>query len=116
MSTDKIIAVLQKIRTLLDEALKEVDRQPSRYKRTKPTKSAQKAPVRNALPMHVLKLRDAGFFNPPKTYTETHSKLQPIYACDPNRVAVALVRLNDRKQLRKTSKIVGKRKLVAYGW
>jgi hypothetical protein len=116
MNTDKLVATLQQIRALLDEALKDVGAPAPRHKRSKTRTQVVKEPPRNALPMHILKLRDARFFNPPKTYMETHAKLQPIYACEPNRVAVALVRLNDRKQLRKTSKRVGKKKLIAYGW
>jgi hypothetical protein len=70
-----------------------------------------------ARPDHIVSLREAGFFKEPKTAVEVHAKLQSSYHCDVNRVAVALLRVHKNKRaLRKTSKIVGKRKQVAYVW
>ncbi|MER3422904.1 MAG: hypothetical protein C4293_06400 [Nitrospiraceae bacterium] len=70
----------------------------------------------DGLPTRILKLRDQGFFTAPKTPNETHCKLQPVYHCEPDRVAVALLRLQRRKELRKTSKIIDKKKQLAYVW
>ena len=111
MQRDMLIASLQQIKVIAQEALKEVGDHVSRKK-----EATAKSASKDALPSHILRLRDRGFFKPPKTPNETHVKLQPIYPCDLNRVAVALLRLQKRKQLRKTSKLVGKRKQVAYGW
>ena len=69
-----------------------------------------------ALPAHVGKLRSQGFFTTPRTAVEVREKLQPTYHCDLDRVAMALLRLHKRKQLRKTKKLVGKKKLIAYVW
>ena len=68
------------------------------------------------LPIQILKLRDKGFFKEPKTAIEVHSKLQPSYHCELNRVAMALLRLQRRKELRKSSKIFEEKRQVAYVW
>jgi hypothetical protein len=82
-------------------------------------KAAAKQPGRSrdgALPAHIIKLKDQGFFRTPKTGTEVREKLQPAYHCDADRVAMALLRLHKRKQLRKTTKRAGAKKQVAYVW
>jgi len=68
------------------------------------------------LPDHILDLRTKGFFSQPKTAGETHQKLKGTYHCEHDRVAMALLRLADRKQLRKASKVAGKKKYQAYVW
>lgn len=70
----------------------------------------------NSLGDHIIALRDNGFFKQPKTGQEVHAKLQSSYACEYDRVAMALLRLLKRKLLRVTSKSVGKKKLKAYVW
>lgn len=65
---------------------------------------------------HIMVLRDKGFFVQPKTAEETHKKLQESYHCELNRVAVALLRLSKRKQLRRASKIIEKKSYQAYAW
>jgi len=70
----------------------------------------------NALPGHIDKLKSRGFFASPRTAVEVRKKLQPTYHCDVNRVAMALLRLHKRKVLRKTQKLVGKKKMIAYVW
>jgi hypothetical protein len=67
-----------------------------------------------ALPDHILKLRDTGFFDSAKTPSEVHARLQTKYPCEPDRVAMALLRLQRRRELRKASKVTGGRKQVAY--
>lgn len=69
-----------------------------------------------SLPAHILTLRSKGFFKEPKTAKETHARLQSLYACDLNRVSMALLRLVNRKQLRKASKRTGNKKEIAYVW
>ena len=68
------------------------------------------------LPEHIIELRDDGFFSQPKTAEETHSKLSMKYSCKLNRVAVALVRLAGKRQLRKASKTVNGKEYQAYVW
>jgi hypothetical protein len=68
------------------------------------------------LPAHILKLRDEQFFREPKIISEVQSKLKGSYHCEPDRVAMALLRLQRRKQLRKDSKIIEKKKQAAYTW
>jgi len=68
------------------------------------------------LPAHILGLRRQGFFNAPKTAKEVHLKLQANYHCELDRVTMALLRLQRRKELRKNSKVVEKKKQVAYTW
>jgi|SRR5208282_4950868 len=67
-----------------------------------------------ALPDQILRLRDTGFFDAAKTSGEVHARLQTKYPCEPDRVAMALLRLQRRRELRKTSKVTGRRKQVAY--
>ena len=69
-----------------------------------------------SLPDQILGLRDTGFFKQPKTAQEIHTKLQPAYACESDRVAMALLRLKNKKNLRVTSKVVGGKKIKAYVW
>jgi hypothetical protein len=115
MRADKLQAALLQIQEILNELLvQDISRVPQKA-------SSQYSPAAaprtaNALPKHALRLRDGGFFKPPKTAVETHSKLQSTYPYELNRVQVVLLRLQKKKQLRKTLKIVGKRKQVAYGW
>jgi len=80
------------------------------------TKKNLKLGVKTSLPNLILKLRDDRFFSQPKSVSEVHKKLQPIYPCDFNRVEVALLRLYKKRQLRKTSKMVGSKKIIAYVW
>ena len=61
-------------------------------------------------------LREEGFFKQARTAMDVHAKLQSHYSCALNRVAVALLRLQRRKLLRKTAKVIGKRKQTAYVW
>ena len=65
---------------------------------------------------HIIELRTKGFFAQPRTAGETHSKLKETYHCELNRVAVALLRLAKRKQLRRASKTIEKKKHQAYVW
>ena len=67
-----------------------------------------------ALPDHILRLRDTGFFDSAKTSSEVHARLQTKYPCEPDRVAMALLRLQRRRELRKASKVTEGRKQVAY--
>jgi hypothetical protein len=61
-----------------------------------------------------LDLKDKRFFSIPKTAEETYEELQKIYPCEDNRVAVALLRLANKKQLRKATKIIKEKKYRAY--
>jgi len=69
---------------------------------------------KQSLSDHLIELLGKGFFTQPKTVDETHAKLTRTYPCELNRVAVALVRLSKRKQLRKASKIINDKKYKAY--
>ena len=75
-----------------------------------------KASSHKSLSDYIIELRDGGFFRQPKTAREVHIKLQMTYPCDANRVAVALVRLSQKKRLRKTSKTQGDKRVTAYVW
>lgn len=110
-----LVASLQEIIAIAQGALKDVNGRTNRESKAT-TKSTVKLSSESALPSHILRLRDTGFFKVPKTSNETHAKLQSIYSCDLNRVSMALLRLQKRKHLRKTSKLIGKRTQVAYGW
>jgi hypothetical protein len=113
MNKAKLISSLQQIKSLADESLKELGGKIRSSDRT--SRKPQEAREAEAtLPGHLLALRSRGFFKQPKTAVETHAKLKPTYLCDFDRVAMALLRLHKRKQLRKTKKLVGKGKQIAY--
>lgn len=116
MSTEKLLAALQQIKSLADDALQNAGGLTARKKQAPRTSTAAEARSRNVLPAQLLQLRDKGFFHPPKTAVETHTKLQESYHCELNRVVTALLRLRRRKQLRKASKLVGKKRQLAYVW
>lgn len=65
---------------------------------------------------HIIVLRDKGVLGHPLTSQEIHKKLESIYPCSLDRVVTAVGRLSRRKQLRKTKKLVGKKKYDAYVW
>jgi hypothetical protein len=84
----------------------------------KPTssKKTSRPGKRVTLPQHILRLRDSGFFEQPRTANEVHKKLLPTYHCELDRVVMALFRLASRKKLRKATKTVNQRQYQAYVW
>lgn len=115
MSERDLIDALQKIRSIVDGALG-AKRGAKHAHSTNTTRAEKVTPEQTSLPQHIIKLRDAGFFKEPRTTVEVHAKLQAIYHCARDRVVMALLRLKNGRKLRKTSKIVGKKKLIAYVW
>jgi len=115
MNRNQLIARLQQIRSLAEESLGELG-QIVRRPREEPPKRVKGPTSPRTLPACILKLRDEGTFKQPRTAKEAHAKLQSYYPCDLNRVDVALLRLQKRRQLRKASKGVGDKKQVAYVW
>jgi hypothetical protein len=75
-----------------------------------------KQPQPMGLPDHILALRGEGFFSEPRTPNEVHEKLQKNYRCLFDRVQMALLRLQRRRELRKAVKRDGDRDKVAYVW
>ena len=71
---------------------------------------------RMTLSKHILVLREKDFFKQPKISSEVHTNLEASYPCALNRVEVALVRLHKRRMLRKTSRLVNKKRFTAYVW
>ena len=104
--------------TILDDAGKQfvgsAELQPASSPKTLREPRGRRQP--ESLPDHILALRNSGFFAKPKTPAEIHAELQTSYHCELNRVEVALFRLQRRKELRKTSKVVGGKTQVAYVW
>jgi hypothetical protein len=68
------------------------------------------------LPARLLALRETGFFREPRTALEVHQELRKTYVCLPNRVQMALLRLQKRRELRKAEKRDRDRAEVAYVW
>ncbi len=103
-------ASLREIRRLADDALQMIGAPTgAKLKRKRAIQTS-----RNTLPDHILRLKKEGFFRQPHTVSEVHKKLQDIYPCDVNRVAVALYRLSKKRLLRRISKGIGKNKQVAF--
>jgi|SRR3989338_2254136 len=71
---------------------------------------------KKSLTDYAIELRDKNFFSQPKTAEETHKKLQGVYNCELDRVAMCLLRLASNKQLRKASKMINDKKYKAYVW
>jgi hypothetical protein len=115
MDKERLIAALQQIKTLADESLQSIA-SPRAGPKTRTVLRTVRSSSRNTLSIHVLGLREEGFFKQARTAMDVHAKLQSRYACALNRVAVALLRLQRRKLLRKTAKVIGKRKQTAYVW
>ena len=80
------------------------------------TEKSDKASGSKGLPAHILNLRDQNFFRKSKTAGDVRERLRSKYPCEYDRVAMALLRLQRRKQLRKSSKVVDKKMQVAYVW
>lgn len=101
----------------LEELFKDHEARISRLEALlSPSKPAQKPARTQKLPDHILNLRKNGFFSQPRTAIDTHKKLKGTYHCEVDRVAMALLRLASRKQLRKASKVEGKKRYQAYVW
>lgn len=118
MNRTKIIATVQQIKSLVDALLRELDASHP-IQITKGSGKTNKAPrnaPKNSLPGLILAHRDHGFFAKPKTAAQVHDQIKSTYHCDLNRVAVALIRLQKRKQLRKTSRLVNGKVQNAYAW
>lgn len=96
--------------------VEKLEKEVLKSRNLKEKKLAVKTGTNNSLGDRIIALRDSGFFKQPKTGQEVHAKLQSSYACEYDRVAMALLRLLKRKLLRVTSKNVGKKKLKAYVW
>ena len=116
MNEEALVSSLISIRNLVSDCLKTMGADSSRNLRSARKQISKKAPTKNALPDRVLELRDKEFFREPRTAREVHEELRSIYPCEPDRVAMALLRLKDRKTLRKASKVVDGKRQIAYVW
>lgn len=115
MNKEKLIQNLQQIKILAEQCLSGFGAERA-TKNRKVSIGFKKASSRKSLSDHIIELRDGGYFKKPKTAKEVYTKLQTIYPCDLNRVEVALIRLSQKKQLRKTSKVQDDKKITAYVW
>lgn len=115
MSDKNLIEALKKIKALAEAALSDTVGGKT-VRKARGTRAAQETSTPTTLPQFIMKLRDAGFFKEPRTAAETHTKLQASYHCAADRVVMALLRLKNARKLRKTTKVVGKKKLIAYVW
>jgi len=64
----------------------------------------------------ILDLREAEFFKQPKTGHEVHAALHGKYHCEIDRVQMALLRMQRKKDLRKAKKNEDGKEQVAYVW
>jgi hypothetical protein len=80
------------------------------------SKSMKTSVAKKPLSDNILDLRDKDFFSQSRTVNETQSELKKIYQCEENRVSMALLRLANKKQLRKAVKEVDGQKYKAYVW
>jgi len=71
---------------------------------------------RASLPDEIIALRDEGFFGEPKTVSDVQHALKGRYHCELERTRVALLRLQQRKELRKLATNIDGKLQVAYVW
>jgi len=116
MGKDKLQDLMDQLQVLIDKLGETINQRPTQQlsRKLKP-KNKLPSSVRT-LPDYILQLRSRGFFKQTKTAKEVHAGLQSTYSCSPDRVVMALLRLQRKKELRKTSKIIGKKKQVGYVW
>jgi hypothetical protein len=97
--------------TILENHEKRITELEARFESPKPT-----LPIKDkkSLNDHILNLREEGFFAEPRIPEQVYAALQQSYHCERNRVAVALLRLADRRELRRTSIDVSGKKYVGY--
>lgn len=102
----------------IQEILRRLERLESIVLRTKSRagerRQASGAKNPKSLRDYLLNLKGSSFFRDPKSSGEVSQKIQKVYPCEPKRVGVELIRLHRKKQLRKTSKEIGGKKVVAY--
>jgi hypothetical protein len=116
MNRAKVVSSLRQIQVLVDDCLREAGEPDVASSRTRKSSGATAKVSRNTLPKRILELRTKEFFKVPRTAREAQEKLQSSYPCEVDRIAMALLRLNERKELRKASKVVDGKKQVAYAW
>ena len=116
MENKKLKQNLEHIKILVDECLIELGAIKNESTNVKRSKVAATLSSPKTLSDYILDLRDDKFFAQPKTVKEVHEKMQSVYHCELNRVAVALIRLQGKKQLRKASKTIEEKSVIAYAW
>ena len=79
-------------------------------------KEQQRKKGKASLSDHIITLREEAFFLQPRTCEETHGKLKSKYFCKPDRVVMALLRLANKKELRKVAKSIDGKTYKAYVW
>src|SRR5260370_40644598 len=87
---------------------------PSGWREVRPLPAGNIDP--KGLPAQILALREGGFFREPRTASEVHAKLTETYHCLSNRVQMALLRLQRKRELRKATKRIGDEDCAAYVW
>lgn len=112
---NNLVARLRQIEALVAACLRDASTGPVLGRRVGKSTDLRR-PHANSLSTRIFSLKDGGFFRQARTAANVHEKLQASYECELNRVAVALLRMSKRRQLRKTSKNVGKAKQIAYVW
>src|SRR6266566_2602195 len=65
------------------------------------------------LPERILGLREGGFFSKPKVSPEVFEEIKKKYYCQPDRVTMALIRLQKSQRLRKATKVHDGKKMNA---
>lgn len=116
MTRIDLVASLKQIRTLAADCLGVLENSVASPVDLKDRASAKKSLPARTLPERISHLRDSGFFAAPRTARGVQEKLASSYPCEVDRIAMALLRLNERKNLRKASKVVDGKKQVAYVW
>ena len=122
-ATEKLRVKMQQIKSLVDECLTILESGTSAIKvpksnflKKKINESVLDSDHKKSLTEHIIDLRENKFLKQAQTAKEVHEKLKLTYSCELNRVAVGLVRLAEKKELRKAKKEIAGKIYDAYVW
>jgi hypothetical protein len=116
VNQEALVASLKHIRSLASDCLRAMGEEKPFSPVLGDADALKKRPKGNTLPDRILELRDKHFFKQPRTGRDVQEKLRDAYPCELDRVAMALLRLMNRKKLRKASKLVDGKRQIAYVW
>jgi hypothetical protein len=116
MNQEALVASLKHIRSLASDCLRAMGEEKPFTHVVSKGGVLEKRPRGNTLPDRILELKDGNFFKQPRTTRDVQEKLRDAYPCEHDRVAMALLRLMNRKKLRKASKLVDGKRQIAYVW
>lgn len=96
------------------ETVERLEKSPTKVTHSTRSSARELQPGAETLPAKILSLQDIGFLNEARTPIEVHAELSKVYPCEINRVQMALLRLQRKREVRRVSKDVDGKKTLAY--